>query len=84
MPSADWTTLAPPEPSRAPSCSVAVPTRRASAASAAAATKNVDDVAGAGEMAAAAASDDRDGRDAISMRSRLVTAAEPTRPGHSA
>ena len=41
LPSADWTTLAPPEPSRAPSCSVAVPTRRASAASAAAATRNV-------------------------------------------
>ena len=41
LPRADWMTLAPPEPSRAPICSVAVPTSRARAARAAAATKNV-------------------------------------------
>ena len=40
FPSADWTTPAPPEPSRPPSCSVAAPTSRASAASAPAETKN--------------------------------------------
>jgi hypothetical protein len=41
LPSADWTTLAPPDPSRAPSCSVAVPTVRASSASAVAESTNV-------------------------------------------
>ena len=51
LPRPDWTTLAPPEPSREPSCSVAVPTRRARSASAAAATTNVDDVVQPGEMA---------------------------------
>ena len=62
MPRPDWTTLAPPEPSRAPSCSVAVPTRRARAA----------ERGGGDEKVATSfrpakwqtpASDDRDGRD---------------------
>ena len=66
---ADWTTLAPPEPSRAPSCSVAVPTRRARAASASGGDEKRGHVVQPRVMADPG-QDDRESVIASSMRSR--------------
>ena len=76
LPSADWTTLAPPEPSRAPSCSVAVPTRRASRASAAAATTNVSTAPSPAKWQSAASADRGSGHgelDPVAPRHRRGT-----------